>query len=148
MSGVITSANSELLSDGWELQGHGDSEAEVLHVSHKERILASPAQFKDIFTGEAIPNDRVMFICKELDKTQRLLKEGRAIFSKVMRETNGSKDARLKAAMQASAAHVGEGNTQLWNRLCDEKIAMSICVTAPPAETKVQAEENESRLLI
>ena len=58
MSGVITSANSELLSDGWELQVHGDSEAEVLHVSHKEKILASPACVKDIFTGEAIPNDR------------------------------------------------------------------------------------------
>ena len=61
MSGVITSANSELLSDGWELQVHGDSEAEVLHVSHKEKILASPAWVKDIFTGEAIPNDRCFF---------------------------------------------------------------------------------------
>ena len=124
---------SDVISDGWE---------EVLHMSQTEKILASPAQYKDIITGEAIPNDRVLFICKELDKTQRLLKEGRAIFTKVMRETNGSKDARLQAAKQASAAHVGGTSTQLWDRLCGEKIVISICVTAPPADTKDQAAEN------
>ena len=40
---------SDVIADGWE---------EVLHMSQTEKILASPAQFKDIITGEAIPNDR------------------------------------------------------------------------------------------
>ena len=147
MSGVITSANSELLSDGWELQGPVDSEAEVLHVSQKEKILASPAQFFDIVTGKAIPNDRVLFICQALDRIQRLLQEARDIYKKVMRETPGSRDERKMAARQASEAHAGGGYTQIWNRLSDEKICISIRVTAPPADTRQVAEQNELRLL-
>ena len=43
---------SDVLSDGRE---------EVVHMSQKEKILASPAQYKDFVTGEAIPNDRCFF---------------------------------------------------------------------------------------
>ena len=130
---------SDVIADGWD---------EVLHMSQTKKILASPAQYKDIITGDAIPNDRILSICKELDKTQSLLQEGRNIYRVVMRETLGSRDARRMGARQAHAAHAGGGYTQIWNRLCDAKIAISICVTAPPAETQYVAEENERRLLI
>ena len=139
MSGVITSANSELLSDGWELQGPVDSEAEVLHVSQKEKILASQAQFFDIVTGKEIPNDRVLVICQALDRIQRLLQEARDIYKKVMRETPGSRDEKKMAARKASEAHAGGGYTQIWNRLCAERICISICVTAPPAYLQAEA---------
>ena len=75
MSVVITSANSEVLSDGWELQGTVDSEAAALQVSQKEKILASPAQYKDFITGQEISNVRVVEICKALDMMQKRLKE-------------------------------------------------------------------------
>ena len=58
MSVVITKPPPGLWHDDWDLQGPVDVVPEVLHVSHKGKILASPSQFKDIFTGEAIPNDR------------------------------------------------------------------------------------------
>ena len=130
---------SDVIADGWD---------EVLHMSQTKKILASPAQYKDIITGDAIPNDRILSICKELDKTQSLLQEGRNIYRVVMRETLGSRDARRMGARQAHAAHAGGGYTQIWNRLCDAKMSISICVTAPPAETQYVAEENERRLLI
>ena len=107
----------DVISDGWE---------EVLHMSQTEKILASPAQYKDIITGEAIPNDRCLFICKELDNAQRLFQECSNIYRQVMRETPGSRDARRMAARQASAAHAGGGYTQKWNKLCDEQIVISM----------------------
>ena len=98
-----------------------DGWEEVLHMSQTEKILASPAQ--------------------------RLFQEGRDIYRQVKRETTGSRDERRMAARQASAAHAGGGYTQIWNRLCDDKIAISICVTAPPAETQDVAEKNERRVV-
>ena len=130
---------SDVIADGWE---------EVLHMSQTEKILASPAQYKDIITGEAIPNDRVLVICKKLDKTQKLFEEGRVIYRQVKNTTQGSKEEKRMAARQASAAHAGGSYTKIWDRLCDDKIAISILVTAPPAATKDIAEENEKRLLI
>ena len=148
MSVVITSANSEVLSDGWELQGTVDSEAGVLQVSQKEKILASPAQFKDIFTGEEIPNGRVVVICQTLDRKQKTLKEAREMYKRVMKDTQGPFEDKKMAAKKASEAHAGGGYTQIWNRLSDEKICISICVTAPPADTQGHAYENEKRLLM
>ena len=81
------------------------------HVTLLQKILACPAQYKDIITGDAIPNDRILSICKELDKTQRLFQEGRNIYMRV-------------GARQAHAAHAGGGYTQIWNRLCDAKMSI------------------------
>ena len=148
MSVVITSANSEVLSDGWELQGTVDSEAAALQVSQKEKILASPAQYKDIITGQEISNVRVVEICKALDIMQKRLKEARAIYKKVMKDTNGSFEDKKMAAKKASEAHAGGGYTQIWNRLSDGKICISICATAPPADNQAVAYDNERRLLM
>ena len=52
------------------------------------------------------------------------------------------------AARQASAAHAGGGYTQKWSQLCDAKIVISICATAPPADNQAVASENERRLLM
>ena len=137
MSGVITSANSDVLSDGWE---------EVLSI--EDKILSSPPQFKDWLTGEEIPNDRCLLICQELDKTHKKLKECREIYKRVMRDTHGSEAQKKAAASLASDNHVGGGRSQLWDRLSDEKICISMCVTAPPADTQQVAEQNQSRLLM
>ena len=125
MSGVITSANSDVLSDGWE---------EVLSI--EDKILSSPPQFKDWLTGEEIPNHRCLKICQELDKTHKKLKECREIYKRVMRDTHGSEAQKKAAASLASDNHVGGGRSQLWDRLSDEKICISMCVTAPPAGTQ------------
>ena len=136
MSGVITGA-SDVLSDGWE---------EVLSI--EDKILSSPPQFKDWLTGEEIPNRRCLHICQELDKTHKKLKECRETYKRVRRDTHGSEAQKKAAASLASDNHVGGGRSQLWNRLSDEKICISMCVTAPPADTQQMAEQNQSRLLM
>ena len=77
----------------------------------------------------------------KLGNTQRPFQECSNIYRQVMRETPGSRDARRVAARQASAAHAGGSYTKIWDRLCDDKIAISILVTAPPAATKDIADE-------
>ena len=136
MSGMITGA-SDVLCDGWE---------EVLSI--EEKILSSPPQFKDVLTGEEIPNDRCLLICQELDKVHKKLQEGREIYKRVMRETHGSQAEKKAAASLASDKHVGGGRTQLWNRLCQNKIAISLVAEAPPAENTDVVWHNEKRLLI
>ena len=127
----------------------GDEWEEVFgHMSLVQKILACPAQYKDIITGEGISYDRVLHICKKLDKTHKLFEEGRAIYSQVKHTTQGSEEVKKWAARKASAAHAGGKYTRVWDRLHDDKIAISILVTAPPAATKDIAEENEKRLLI
>ena len=84
----------------------------------------------------------------KLGNAQRPFQECSNIYRQVMRETPGSRDARRMAARQASAAHAGGGYTQKWNKLCDEKIVISICATAPPADNQAVAYENERRLLM
>ena len=146
---VIPEPPPGLGEDPWELeQPIQVVSRHVVLVSHGAQILNVPENGRDIFTGELIPDDRIMYICQECDRTQRLIQEGKAIFTQVWRQTPGSSLRRLKAAKQASAEHVGGTSTQLWDRLCGEKIVISICVTAPPADTKDQAAANERRLLM
>ena len=85
---------------------------------------------------------------RTLGNTQRPFQECSNIYRQVMRETPGSRDARRMAARQASAAHAGGGYTQKWSQLCDAKIVISICATAPPADNQAVAYENERRLLM
>ena len=118
------------------------------HVTLVEKILACPAQYKDFITGEVISQDRILHICKTLDNQQKLFEEGRAIYSQVKHTTQGSEEVKKWAARKASAAHAGGKYTRVWDRLHDDKIAISILVTAPPAATKDIADENEKRLLI
>ena len=146
--GWITSASSEVPSEGWELQDIIDKEAAALLVSQKDQILASPPQFKDFATGQMISNARVVEICKECDSIKTRLKEARRIYKRVFKETPGSYDAKKMAAKKASEEHAGGGNTQIWNRLCAERICISICVTAPPAFTQDEAYKNEKKLLM
>ena len=95
-----------------------DGWEEVLHMSQTEKILASPAQ--------------------------RLFQEGRDIYRQVKRETTGSRDERRMAARQASAAHAGGGYPF---PICEDKISISICVSAPPAANKTVSKENERRMV-
>ena len=53
-----------------------------------------------------------------------------------------------KKARQDSEAHAGGSYTQMWNCLSDEKIAISLVVTAPPADNQDVAYSNERNLLI
>ena len=76
--GRHTSASSEAPSDGWIVQDIIDTEAAALLLSQKDKILASPPQFKDFATGQEISNVRVVEICKALDMMQKRLKAARA----------------------------------------------------------------------
>ena len=95
-----------------------DGWEEVLHMSQTEKILASPAQ--------------------------RLFQEGRDIYRQVKRETTGSRDERRMAARQASATRAGGGYPF---PICEDKISISICVSAPPAANKTVSKENERRMV-
>ena len=53
--------------EGSDIAKHGDIEDEVAIMSQKEQLMLSPAQFKDIATGEPIPNQRCLNVCHELD---------------------------------------------------------------------------------
>ena len=85
---------------------------------------------------------------RKLGNTQRPFQECSNIYRQVMRETPGSRDARRMAARQASAAHAGGGYTQKWSQLCDAKIVISICATAPTADNQAVASGNERRMLM
>ena len=108
----------------------------------------SPTQFRDRAAGEHISNQRCLYVCQELDRIQRIFREGKTIYKRVMRDTPGSADEKRAAARQASDAHAGGGYTQIWNRLCQDKIAISLVATAPPVENKDVATRTEKRLII
>ena len=112
------------------------------------QLALVPAHYIDIETGEPIPNSRCLHICKELDRIQLIFQEGRNIYKKVFRATPGSYEEKRAAAVKASDEHAGGGYTVIWNRLCQDKIAISLVATAPPAKDKDEAEGNEERLLI
>ena len=133
--------------DSWDVAGHVGIENEVANMSQKEQLMLKPAQSMDIATGEPIPNESCLYDCQELDRWQSIFKEGKGIYKRVMRDTHGSEDQKKAAARKASEEHAGGGYTQIWNRLCHHKIAISLVATAPPAENK-DAYCNERRLLI
>ena len=64
------------------------------------------------------------------------MKESKWIYKKVFKETIGEHAENRAAAEMASEEHVGGGRTQIWNRLCQDKVAISLQVTAPPAQNK------------
>ena len=72
------------------------------------------------------------------------MKEGKWIHKKTFKAT----PAKKAAAVMASEKHCGGGRTQIWNRLCHNKIAISLQVTAPPAQDKDEVNSNEQRLHI
>ena len=148
--GVPTSVHSDGISQhDWEVEGHVGIEDEVASMSQWHKLMSSPAQFKDAFTGEPLTNERCLYNCQELDRAQQLMQAGIHYFKKRMRDPSQEGTFGFyKKARQDSEAHAGGGYTQIWNRLCDAKMSISICVTAPPAETQDVAEENERRLLI
>ena len=61
--------------DSWGVAGHVGIEHEVAMMSPTEQLMSIPAQFKDIATGELIPNDRCLYNCKELDRIQNYSKK-------------------------------------------------------------------------
>ena len=130
------------------LEGHVGIENEVANMSPEEQLMSSPAHFIDIDTGEAIPNDRCLYVCQEIDRIQKVFQEGRDIYTRVFMDTPGSLDERRVAARKASQAHAGGSYTQIWNRLCHDKICISLVVTGPPANNSNEAYSNERRLLI
>ena len=132
----------------WMLEGHVGIENEVANMSPKEQLMSSPAHFIDIDTGEPIPNDRCLYVCQEIDRIQKVFQEGRDIYTRVFMDTPGSLDERRAAARKASQAHAGGSYTQIWNRLCHDKICISLVVTGPPANNSNEAYSNERRLLI
>ena len=138
MSGVITNANSEVPSDDRDEEGPIDLVPQAMLEMHNGKWKAIPVQYMDIFTGEAIPFDRICFILDELHRAQRRLSTGRDRFRQVMMETND--------CWQAYAAHV-RFMEEVWKRLSDEKIVITICVTAPPAETQDVAAAKQQWLL-
>ena len=140
MSG--SQAGDGLSQDSWDVEGHVGIEDEVANMSQKEQLMLSPAKFMDIATGEPITNDRCFQICQELDMIQGRFQEGRIIYKRVMRDTPGSLDEKRAAARKASEAHAGGGYTQIWNRACQDKIAISLVATAPPADSRDVATEN------
>ena len=128
------------------MAGHVDSEVGMM--SQTEQLMSIPAQFRDIATGELIPNDRCLYNCKELDRIQKLFQEGRELYKTVKRDTPGSKEEKKAAAKKASEEHAGGGYTQIWNRLCRDKICISLVATGPPAKDTEEAKDNEQRLLM
>ena len=138
MSGVITNANSEVPSDDRDEEGPIDLVPQAYLEMHNGKWKVIPVQYMDIFTGEAIPFDRICFILDELHRAQRRLSKGRDRFRQVMMETND--------CWQAYAAHV-RFMEEVWKRLSDEKIVITICVTAPPAETQDVAAAKQQWLL-
>ena len=121
--------------DSWDVAGHVGIENEVANMSQKEQLMLSPAQFMDIATGEPIPNARCLYVCQELDRIHSTFQEGKNIYKRVMRDTPGSVDEKRAAARQASEAHAGGGYTQIWNRLCQDKIAISLVARAALLKT-------------
>ena len=126
----------------WDVKGKVGHEDEVAKLSQTEQqisvepvVMLSPAQFKDIATGEPISNERCLHVCKELDRTQKIFQEGKHIYKRVMRETPGSQAEKRAAARQASGAHAGGDMTQIWTRLCQDKIVISLVATAPLLKT-------------
>ena len=119
--------------DSW--QSVGWNEAATMY--QKEQLALVPAHYIDIETGEPIPNSRCLHICKELDRIQLIFQEGSNIYKKVMRATPGSYDEKRAAAVKASDAHAGGGYTVIWNRLCQDKIAISLVATAPLLKTRM-----------
>ena len=100
-----------------------------------QKIMACPGKYKDILTGQVISYHRVLHICKKLDLQQKLFQEARVIYTQVKHNTQGSAEQKRCAARKASQEHAGGRYTWIWDRLHDEKIAISMLVTAPPAAT-------------
>ena len=75
--GVPTSVHSDGISQhDWEVEGHVGIEDEVATMSHWHKLMSSPAQFKDAFTGEPLTNERCLYNCQELDRAQQLMQAG------------------------------------------------------------------------
>ena len=147
---VPTSVHSAGISQhDWEVEGHDAIEDEVATMCNWHKLMSSPAQFKDVFTGEPITNERCLYNCQELDRAQKLIQAGRHMFKRVMRDPSQEGSFGFyKKARQDSEAHAGGSYTQMWNCLSDEKIAISLVATAPPADNQDVAYSNERNLLI
>ena len=135
MSG--SQAGGSISQDSWFDAGHAGIEDVLANMSQTEQLMSIPAQFKDIATGELISNERCLKMCQELDRIQFIFQEGKAIYRRVMREAPGSVDEKRAAARQASDSHAGGGYTQIWNKACQEKIAISLVATAPLLKTRM-----------
>ena len=135
------------MTDGWEVI-HGGCGQDLVNMSQKDLLLMKPAKYIDIETGDPIPMSRCLYACQELDKTVKKMTECKWIYKKIFKATHGSHDEKKAAAVMASEKHCGGGRTQIWNRLCQNKIAISLQVTAPPAQDKDEVNSNEQRLHI
>ena len=74
-----------------DIAKHVDSDDEVANMSQQEQLMLSPAQFRDIATGEPISNQRRLYVCQELARIQGILQEGNNSYKRVTRDTPGSK---------------------------------------------------------
>ena len=120
---------------------------EVATMCKWHKLMSSQAQFKDTFTGEPLTTQRCLYNCQELDRAQQLMQAGIHYFKKRMRDP--SQEGTFGYFKQARHdCEAGGSYNQLWNCLSDDKIAITLVVTAPPAGNQDVAYSNERNLLI
>ena len=132
------------------VHGGGFSQAlwdEVTTMCKWHQSMSSQAQFKDTFTKEPLTHERCLYNCQELDRAHHLMQKGTHFCRKRMRDP--SHEGTFGYFKQARVdCEAGGTYNQLWNCLSDDKIAITLVVTAPPAGSQDVAYSNERNLLI
>ena len=120
---------------------------EVTTMCKWHQSMSSQAQFKDTFTKEPLTHERCLYNCQELDRAHHLMKTGTHFCRKRMRDP--SHEGTFGHFKQARVdCESGGTYNPLWNCLSDDKIAITLVVTAPPAGSQDVAYSNERNLLI
>ena len=109
-------------------------------------VALLPKIFTDPQTGQIIPHATILANLEILDKTKALLEEGSRVYHQVIKQAPGSFANRKAIAKRRSEAHVGGSPTFIWDRLAEDKVIVSMVVTAPPAWDQKEAQSNEGKL--
>ena len=96
--------------------------------------------------GKIIPQARIDEIEAMIIETHRLMEEGRQVFKHIIKTSTKSPEAAQWDAEQASNNILGGKKTQVWDTLCENRYAISLAVTLPPALTVDEMKRNEVRL--
>ena len=104
---------------------------------------ASPTMYKDPETGQLISQETIAASLRQLDEVKAKLEAGRKVYNKVIKETNDENQAKY-----AGNEAAGGSFTQLMDKLCTNKVLVTMVVVCPSCPNKKEMYNNEARLKI
>ena len=104
--------------------------------------------FYDVQTGAPIPQATIMASLQRLDNIQIKLQESSKIYKQVIKSCPPHMDheEKKKIAKKRADQYLGARLLDIWDGLADDKVIITMVVTAPPAKDQKEAADNEDRL--